>query len=141
MKKWLFALLMILNLGAAAQKSAPKDKAFPDLNVGVMAPTGFVGEIGKYPVKTSPLGYFIGTSVEFGNQVDGNFDLSVYGKGQLYLIKNLHAVVQFGLVDGLNLQAGLGLRGIIPTKGPDIYIEPLLRTRNSVVNIGLRTKL
>jgi len=137
MKKLLFILVTLISLQSFGQFK----KTFPDANVSIMAPTGFVAEVGKYPVKDKPLGYFIGASTEFGDEASNGFDLSVYAKGQLYLIKNLHATLHVGLVDYFNLQVGVGLRGIIPTKGPDIFIEPILRTGGSVVNIGLRTKL
>lgn len=164
MKKLLFVLVMLCSLQSFAQFSTASvntsigassqmetvfadggskggfKKTFPELNVGIMAPTGFVAEIGKNPVKGNVLGYFVGASTEFGDEVSNGFDLSVYAKGQLYLIKHLHATLHVGLVDYTNFQVGVGLKGFIPTGGPDIFIEPILRTGGSVVNIGLHTK-
>jgi hypothetical protein len=138
MKKVLFFILLLVSTTASAQ-FFEKHK---DFTGQVLLATGFGAELGSFPTShKQPFGYSFGTAFEFGNKVSDNFDWSVYAKGHFYLCKYASLTAQMGVKDLIDLQAGLGLRVSLPTEKFNIILEPVWRTENSIMNLGLQYKL
>lgn len=140
MKK-ILSVLFLFALVACSFKASAQFSSLKDVNVFVSLPSGFTSEIGKAPSDSSKFGYFYGISVEAGDRVSSGFDFSVYAKGALAVHKYVQVTAQLGVVDIINLQAGLGLRGIIPTKIATFVVEPVWRTGHSILNAGVHLKL
>lgn len=135
MRKLLFVFAMLFCLTATAQKKFDQLSTFGHL------PTGFGVELGSTGTKAEPWSYAVGTTAEFGSDLSKEFDLSVYAKAFYFLTPNFQLVGQAGVVDLINLQVGIGVRAILPTKGADVFVEPLLKTNGGRLNLGLRFKL
>lgn len=130
--------LFILFLFAGLEASAQDLKEF---SVLAFLGSGVSAELGKSATENK-LGYHFGTAFEFGPNASKDMDLSFYAKGELWLMKYLSATALVGVRDFYAVTYGMGLRGLIPTNGPTIIIEPTWRNDNqSVLAVGLKWKL
>lgn len=138
MKHIVLLVLLFISTSSYAQFF----KKHRDFSSHVVLTTGFGAELGKWPTShEKPFGYSIGTAFEFGDKVSEGFDWSAYAKGHFYLCRYAQLTAQIGVKDLIDVQAGIGLKAILPTENFDIVLEPVLRTQRSVFNVGARFKL
>jgi len=134
-------LILCLSLFLGLKANAQFFKDWKDIYgyVGWESTLGI--EFGKAPSDEyyRPVGYFLGAAGEFED--NGDFNLSVYAKGQVYMIKYVHAVVMLGTENLRYVQFGMGARGIIPFKEVTAFVEPIWITTGTKVNLGVCFKL